>query len=495
MKSRIKMWSIAGMLLAAVAMPAGMVAQDNASPNHHRHHTYQLIDLGTFGGPNSYPITVDSVLTLSQNGAVAGCAETTEPNPKYPNFNPALFPPPQPDPLTVHAFQSHAGSLTDLGALPGTNSSCALWISGNGLVAGASENGVIDPLTGWPELQAVLWKNQHLINLGGLGGNESVTISVNNRGQVVGAATNNVPEDNGFGDQLRAFLWEHGVMRDLGTLPGGTDAFAIVVNERGQVMGASTTTGGAFHGFLWENGRMRDIPNSIGGTQLNMFYMNNQTMILGNASIAGDLAFHPFFWYRGVMTDIGTFGGDNGDAVWVNETGQVVGSADFPGDFVHHALLWQHGTKADLGTVNGDLCSRAFAINSSSQIVGTSSDCVTAKSAVLWENGTALDLNQLVESDSGLTLIRAWNINERGEIVGEALLDNGDEHAFLLIPHGDCDSHCENRIAAGQSDTMAAQNQAIATQSGKSLVSPSERIRSMMRYRLGAPGPRPLQRD
>jgi len=480
-------------ILAAVFMPNGMAAQDNPSQDPKpKHKKYALIDLGTFGGPNSYPIVVESVQTLSQTGVVAGCAETPLPNPKYPNFNFALFPPPEPDPLIAHAFQSHDGSLTDLGALPGANSSCALWISDNGLIAGASENGLIDPLTGWPEIEPLLWKNKHVTRLGGLGGNEAFPISVNNRGQVVGAATNNVPEDNGFGTQLRAFLWENGVMRDLGTLPGGTDAFAVIVNDRGQVMGTSTASPQSGSMFLWENGRMRPIPNTLGGTLENPFYMNNQTMILGNASIAGDTAFHPFIWYRGVMTDIGTFGGDNGDAVWVNDAGQVAGSADFPGDIIHHAFLWQRGAKIDLGTVNGDSCSRAFAINSSGQVVGTSSDCVAAKSAVLWERGTAVDLNQVVKSGSDLTLIRAWNINDRGEIVAEGLLSNGDEHAALLIPDGDCDGETETRIAASQQRVAAeraANVQYPATaQRADSPVTPIERIRGMMRQPYHLPG-------
>jgi probable HAF family extracellular repeat protein len=381
-----------------------------------------------------------------------------------------------------------------LGALPGTNTSCAFWISDNGLIAGASENGLIDPLTGWPEIEATFWKNNHLTRLGTLGGNESFPVSVNNRGQVTGFATNTVPDDMfGFGTQVRAFLWERGTMRDLGTL-GGPDAFGVVVNNRGQVLGFSLTAIGNGDAFLWENGRMQDIPDTLGGTLVLPFYLNNQGVALGSAGLAGDTALHPFVWYRGVMTDIGTFGGDNGDAVWVNEVGQVVGSADFPGDFVHHALVWQNGRKSDLGTVNGDLCSRAFAVNAPGQIVGTSGDCVSAKSAVLWEGGRALDLNQLVESNSSLTLIRGWNINDRGEIAGEALLDTGDEHAFLLIPHGDCDDSCEQRLAEKVSNKPVPQRLAPAPNlayKSYSTVSPLERIHSLMQRRYGSSGQRP----
>jgi uncharacterized membrane protein len=90
--------------------------------------------------------------------------------------------------LIVHTAKWQKGALVDLGSLPGNTSSCPDWISGNGLVVGPSENGTIDPLTGWPAIEAVLWRNGQLINLGTLGGNESFPISVNNRGQVAGEA-------------------------------------------------------------------------------------------------------------------------------------------------------------------------------------------------------------------------------------------------------------------------------------------------------------------
>ena len=157
------------------------------------------------------------------------------------------------------------------------------------------------------------------------------------------------------------------------------------------------------------------------------------------------------------------------------------------------------GAKTDLGTVNGDLCSRAFAINSSGQIVGNSSDCVTTKSAVLWEKGTAVDLNQVVDSTSGLTLIRAWNINDRGEIVAEGLLSNGDEHAALLIPDGDCDGDNEARIAATQTESppsgRIAQFRRRRSKPANRLSAPIERFRSMMRQRYHLPGQPAAPRD
>jgi len=45
---------------------------------------------------------------------------------------------------------------------------------------------------------------------------------------------------------------------DLGTL-GGSFSEAHDVNERGQVVGESTTASGEFHAFLWEKGTMIDL--------------------------------------------------------------------------------------------------------------------------------------------------------------------------------------------------------------------------------------------
>ena len=145
-----------------------------------------------------------------------------------------------PDPLVVQAFRWQDSSLADLGALPGVNSSFANWISPRGLVAGFSENGAIDPLLGVPEINAVLWKEGDIVNLGTIeGGYESNAFAVNDRGQVAAVFLNTIPDSfSPFGLQVRAFLWQNGLMEDLGTL-GGPEASAYFMNERSQVAGNS----------------------------------------------------------------------------------------------------------------------------------------------------------------------------------------------------------------------------------------------------------------
>ena len=94
----------------------------------------------------------------------------------------------------AHAAEWHNGTLTDLGALPGVNSSFPFWINDLGDEVGISENGLIDPLTGSPEIVAVYWKYGKIIDLGTFGGNASYANAINNEGEIVGMALNTVPD-------------------------------------------------------------------------------------------------------------------------------------------------------------------------------------------------------------------------------------------------------------------------------------------------------------
>ena len=145
---------------------------------------------------------------------------------------------------------------------------------------------MLDPLTDFPQLRAVLWDhNLRTVDLGTLGGNSNGATSVNSRGQVVGFALNAMAEDPAIAafficglpaaQQVRAFLWQGGAMHDLGTL-GGNDSHATFINEPGNVTGFSSTntqindTTGlpTFHPFLWKNGRLQDL-GSLGGSRPN----------------------------------------------------------------------------------------------------------------------------------------------------------------------------------------------------------------------------------
>jgi probable HAF family extracellular repeat protein len=452
---KLRIWLIAlGVFTVVLSLiPKQLFAQQHANTR------YKLIDLGTFGGQASYfQNGFDGI--LNQRGTAVGWADTplADPDPAF-QFN---F-----DGLVSHAFEWRDGKLSDLGTLAPGWSSAALWNSNSGLTVGISQNGMIDPLFGFPEFRAVLWEDGKITDLGTLeGGYESLANAVNNRGQVVGLATNTIPDPFSFFGvtQAKAFLWQRGVMQDLGTL-GGPDANAIAINDHGQIAGQSYTNAtpnpvldscGAFavnvptqHPFVWKNGKMTDL-GTLGGTCSSVTGQNARGQVIGQSDLPGDLTFHPFVWdERDGLRDLGTLGGDTGLVNWISDSGDIAGKADLPGALPqnHNAVLWRDDAIIDLGTLPGDSCANAYYVNARGQVVGTSESralCLipTGEHAFLWEDGgPMIDLNTVIPPGSNLQLTFAVAINDRGEIAGFGVpptcLPQNVEicgHAYVLIP-------------------------------------------------------------
>ena len=485
MKPRTLTWVPTLTLLTVLAIPVRLAAQDNQEHNKkHKHHHYQVIDIGTFGGPQSFFNSLSLTdrfgfgtafygfaRVRNNQGSLVGFADTPALDP----YAPFCY---TPDCFVSHAFQWQEGVKTDLGVLPGGTSSAAFSINSKGLIVGNSQNGDIDPLIpGLPEVHAVLWKHGEITDLGTLGGNESFAEAVNNRGQVTGLALNAVPDPFSFfyiflygsldGTQTRAFLWDDGVMQDLGTL-GGPDAFPSLVNQRGQVAGFSyinstpdLNTGlPTYHPFLWEKGKgMKDLGSFGGAATASVNGLNERGEVVGGTDLPGDTLLHPFLWDGAKLIDLiaPPFVGEaNGEAAWINNAGEVVGLAGLAvpcadsGSHVEHAFLWRNGVMTDLGTIAGTPNSQASFINSKTQIVGLSFACdFSVFNAILWENGSMVDLNTLISPNSPFHLYSASFIDDRGQIAAYGFLDNFDTHALLLVPcnEGNGNSECEDQGA------------------------------------------------
>src|SRR5260370_19004254 len=255
-RMKFRPWSsvVAVTLFTTLAMLAGVTAQNVAAQETTaKHHHYKLFDVGTFGGPNSTNAWAGiGNRMMNSGGTVIGEADTSASDPY------CLV-----DCFLNDVFQWQNGVLADLKGFPGNaNGTYADSINSAGHVSGASGNGAIDLLTGYPQMDAVLWKHGKVTDLGTLGGNASVAYAINNQDQVVGAALNTVldPFSSGFpsplcgsfpciaesfmamffpsATQMHAVLWQNGAIKDLGTL-GGPDSAAWLVNERGQIAGQS----------------------------------------------------------------------------------------------------------------------------------------------------------------------------------------------------------------------------------------------------------------
>jgi probable HAF family extracellular repeat protein len=422
---------------------------------------YRLIDLGTLGGPESN--TMFPGRTLNNRGAVIANAQTaaTDPN------------------CYLDCYWDHAvlrrpnHQIIELpfpaGVDPSVNTSVATDIAANGQMGGFATNGLMDPLTDFPQLRPVVWGAYGGVwNLGTFGGNSGSVNMVDPWGNAVGVALNTMPEDPDFatemnGDlpaatQARAFLWKGGKLHDLGTL-GGNDAAAIAINGSGVVYGISYTDTVAnpstglptTHAFLWKNGSMRDL-GTLGGTQVRPgslsngpwgHVLNERGQAVGTSTLADDETRHAFVWDKGHMIDLGTLGGNNSEPLAINEAGWVVGRSEYsPASPHQHAVFWFNGTsKIDLGVVAPCQNSAATSVNSRGDVVGGQNHCTADagdpgfESAFMWRPGkTIVDVNRLVVPASDMHVAWATGINDEGEIAAQGILPTGEVRAILLVP-------------------------------------------------------------
>ena len=105
MKFKFSTYTATVALLAALALPVQLAAQSDNQKQHH----YKLIDLGTFGVPDSS--TQDELEVLNSRVMIAGRADTSIPN----HANACLF---CSYPFISHAFRWRIGVLQDLGDAP-----------------------------------------------------------------------------------------------------------------------------------------------------------------------------------------------------------------------------------------------------------------------------------------------------------------------------------------------------------------------------------------
>jgi len=356
-------------------------------------------------------------------------------------------------------------TVTDLGLVGGTPGQ-AYGISNGGLVVGAA---AASPTV----MHAILWYHRLKVDIGarGLGGPNSAGFGVNEYGQIVGSAETSTPNSEDFCGfntygfpsltDCLPFVWQFGRMTALPTL-GGANGQALAINNAGEVAGMAETPNAdpnpdcavsQFRPVIWEKGQIRELPTYPGDADGIPVGINDKGQVVGGSGACG--AFNPLsgFYYvdyhallwesDGSVHDLGNLGGSGSAAlpvgnfaIGINNQGQVVGHSDLPNNTTFHAFLWTSETgMRDLGTLLGDVASLAIDINDGGDVVGASLDASFNPRAVLWENGAPVDLNtRIVSNPANLTLQLAWSINSRGEIVGLAVTNTGEAHAFAATP-------------------------------------------------------------
>jgi probable HAF family extracellular repeat protein len=310
-------------------------------------------------------------------------------------------------------------SVSDLGGLGSPRGSGASALNGSGDAVGYS----FVASSGY--VHAVLNHKGTISDLGTLGGTQSLARSVNLRGDIVGWAY-----PAGASVQ-HAVLWSGGQATDLGTL-GGTVSDAHDVNDLGIVVGSSLTAAGNERAFWWD-GTLHDL-GTLGGSQSRAYAVSNWGDIVGFASPASNIGLHAFYAKPGSpLYDLGTLGGLTSHAYDVNELGHVCGWSQIAGDPAQsRGFYWANGVMKTIGTLGGNY-SAGLALNDNDEVVGMSAREDGSYAAFLWKNGQITDLNSLLPGGTHWTLVRAWDIDEHGVIVGEGLLD-GQARAFVLEP-------------------------------------------------------------
>jgi probable HAF family extracellular repeat protein len=375
--------------LAGIMMPATLMAQV----------MYSIVTLDDLGG------TAGGANSINNRGWATGFAN-------------------QPGDTVSHATLWTGGpSVIDLGSLGGASANSAVaWPvkANNGVIVGISDTATDNPLgesfscwpffaSGTPTMKicrGFKWQNGTMAPLPPFaGGYNSYATAANNLGQVVGWAENGVVDPTCDTDfqilQFRAVIWEpDGTMQELPPLPGDSTSAATAINDLGQVVGISGACG---------------------------------------IAVGGVSARHSVLWENGVPTNIGDLGGTTWNTpTAINNHGTVVGfslPASQNGTRNYEAFVWTtSGGLHSLGKFPGDIRSAAFGINDKDQIVGLSRGGPFGLRAVIWQNGTMTDLNDLTLPGSP-HLLYANDINDRGELVGEALdVATGAAPAFRAIP-------------------------------------------------------------
>ena len=399
----------AGFFSAATALllSCGAYAADSGQT------LYRVINLGNPQGG-----TISQGTTDNQPGWVAGWSIQAD--------------------FTMHAELWRNGSAMSLGTLgdPTLNSAVA-WPNRNdqGVIVGISETNELQPNgENWSCYLAVffvadghvcrgfVWRDGLMSPLPTLGGDNGFATGVNNRDQIVGWAENNThdPTCNEFTNthqvlQFEAVMWvkdgDHYEATALPPYPGDLDGAATAINQTGAVVGisgicdAAVGGGTAEHMVMWRGGEILMSLPTLGGSYWNTpMDINNRDDVAGFSDLPGDgptLAdanFHAFFWSARPYAC-------NGKTV----TGTC-----------------------DLGTLDPEGVSEALGVNDLDQVVGVS---YPIGHAFLWQNGTMADLNKLLVPGTTLILTNAQDINDRGEITGQAMdPSTGTTVAFKAFP-------------------------------------------------------------
>ena len=305
---------------------------------------YELIDLGTLGGLESWAVAVND------GGTVVGSARDSGQIITACEFD-----------TTGQGNNLSWASISGESAVTSVNSSGigAGYIANNSITTSAVRFDASEP-TG-------------VVDLGTLGGDSAMATGINSSGAIVGYARNQTGND-------RATLFDstgNGANIDLGAL-GGLSSQSMAIDNAGQIVGWAENVNGDTHGVIFDatgNGANTDLGTLGGDTSTAMAVDNG--VIVGYAATATD-AYHAVLFDADNTSnnlDLGTLGGDFSIARAIN--GSLIVGAATTTDGETHATLFDAtgaGYNIDLNSfidpASGWVLTSAQGINADGWIVG-----------------------------------------------------------------------------------------------------------------------------
>jgi YVTN family beta-propeller protein/probable HAF family extracellular repeat protein len=191
---------------------------------------------------------------------------------------------------------------------------------------------------------------------------------INNRGEIVGYYSDS-------GGVYHGFTLLNGQYATL-NVPGAADSFASGINDLGEIVGAYIqTAGGNQHGFLFDGSTYSTI-DFPGSAYTGLASINNLGQIVGIYANAGSSVVHGFSFKAGVFTTI-DFPGSNPNNYpnQVNNFGVIAGGY-IDASSVYHGFVYDAGTFTSIN-FPGATNTTVTGINDGGELAGAYCDAVT----------------------------------------------------------------------------------------------------------------------
>lgn len=235
---------------------------------------------------------------------------------------------------------------------------------------------------------------------------------------------------------------------------GSQTTYATAINDSGTIVGYSSITGttAVWHAFVYANGQMSDLGALSPGTNSNARGINSFGQIVGDSWNSGGHN-RAFQMASGTMTDMDPANpGYDSEAMAINDSGQIIVNTNkawrqqyianhklawvaYPGPY-WYTLLYSGGAYTNLGNLGSTMGTFGFGLNRAGDVVGQAIVANGDIHAFLYHAGSMVDLNNVVSNLPGWTLIGAYNINDWGQIVCLRRNPDGQFEIVLLTPVG-----------------------------------------------------------